>query len=63
MLSQDEFITLYHKATPETQKVVREILELPEGHDKEAVRQILITNGVEQEIIDEWERKCMPVTV
>lgn len=53
MLNQKEFLTLYHGATPETQKAVREILELPKDHDKEAIRQILINNSIDQDTINE----------
>lgn len=53
MASLTEFVKLYTNATPEAQKAVREILELPKGHDKEAIRQILINNGIDQGTIKE----------
>ena len=60
MLSQEEFITLYNQADPITKQAVAKVLKSKGKLSKHELRQIMITCGVEQEQIEEWERKYMP---
>ena len=55
MISRNDFIDMYHKASPEIQEAIKQLLELQEFTPKET-RQVLITCKVAPDIIATFDK-------